>query len=64
MRYIFIPNLMVSGGELLVGIEIRHCFGVSDQGGIFTGKVAEILPGSLELSGEVLSKNHALLLRF
>ena len=34
------------------------------QGGILAGKVARILPGSLELSGEVLSKNHALLSRF
>ena len=31
------------------------------QGGILAGKVARILPGSLELSGEVLSKNNALL---
>ena len=37
---------------------------IVDQGGIFTGKVARILPGSLELSGEVLSENHALLSRF
>ena len=34
------------------------------QGGIFPSKVARILQGSLELSGEVLSKNHALLSRF
>ena len=34
------------------------------QGGILAGKVARILPGSFELAGEVLSKNHALLSRF
>ena len=34
------------------------------QGGILEGKVARILPGSLEFSGKVLSKNQALLLRF
>ena len=33
-------------------------------GGILAGKWARILPGSLELSGEVLSKNHALLSQF
>ena len=35
-----------------------------EQGGIFLSKVARILQGSLKLSGEVLSKNHALLSRF
>ena len=39
-------------------------FGTWAQGGILAGKVARILPGSLEVSGEVLSKNHALLSRF
>ena len=36
----------------------------NNQGGVFPGKVGRIFPGSLELLGEVLSKNRALLSRF
>jgi hypothetical protein len=31
------------------------------QGGIFPGKVGRIFPGNIEISQEMLMKNHALL---
>ena len=37
---------------------------IEEQGGILGAKVLRIWAGSLELSGEVLIKNDALLLRF
>ena len=33
---------------------------IRDQGGIFPGKVGKIFPGSIEISQEILMKNHAL----
>ena len=53
-EYFLIPSLR---WEHVVMVSIQ-------QGGIFPGKVGRIFPGSLELSGEVLSKNHALLSQF
>jgi hypothetical protein len=40
--------------------EVRQRVDGQDQGGIFPGKVGIIFPGSIEISQEILIKNHAL----
>ena len=58
-------NLKKSGEvEEMFSDDDKWILETTTQGGIFPSKVARILQGSLELSGEVLSKNHALLSRF